>query len=445
MMRVIRTAAMFAGALCAATSLRAQGTLAKVDPRWQAFLGCWETSASGSRGPTVCLVPTDAASRIELLTVTNDSVLNSAFVTATGARTPVTRDGCTGWESATWSSDDRRLFTRAEFSCGGGATQVATGMYSMTDGETFSRIEGVKTKGGERTRVVNFAWAYSVRVPQEIASRLPNLDGMPRSGARIEAAATVTTADVVEASKTVESGVVEAWLGDRAQPFSVAARDLRALHDAGVTPGVIDMVVAVSHPEVFAIAAARGAGAGNPDFAMRNRNGLGAAERIAYERELRMLRMQSGFGLGWGNTMFPFYGSSRFNGGGFFSPFYGGAFNSWNGFGSPYWYNGGFLNQYGNGPYGGGGFVGGGPFIGGGPYVIVPTRPTQTDPGRVVNGSGYSQTRGSSGGGGARPAPAVSNGGYSNGGGSGSGGSSSGASSGGGSTGGGQRSAKPRP
>jgi len=435
-MKTFRTATLIAGALFAATSLRAQGTLTKVDPRWHAFLGCWETSGSGSRGPMVCLLPTDATQRIEMLTVSNDSILSRTFVTSTGQRTPVTRDGCTGWERAEWSEDERRLFTRAEFRCGSGAMQVASGIYSMSDENSFSRIEGAKTTSGERTRVVNFGWTYPVRVPPAIAARLPNLDKMPISAARMEAAATLTMADVIEASKAVEPGVVEAWLGDRGQPFTVAGRDLRRLHDAGVRPNVIDMVVAVSHPQTFALAPGRAAGGGSPDFARRNTDGLGSAERMAYERELRLLRMQSGFGLGWGDNMFPFYGMNRFNGGGFFSPFYGGAFNGWNGFGSPYWHNGGFLNQFNPGFIGGGGFGGGGGFIGGGPFVIVPARPTQTDPGRVVNGSGYSQTRGASGGGGARPTPAVSNGGNSNGSGSGSGSATSGS---------GSRTAKPRP
>jgi hypothetical protein len=444
-MKTFRTAALVASAVFAATSLRAQATLTKVDSRWQPFLGCWETAAAGSRGPMVCLLPTNAKQRIELLTVSEDSIFSRTFVTATGARVPITRDGCTGWESASWSSDDRRLFTRAEFRCGSGASQAATGIYSMTDGENFSRIEGVKTASAERTRVVNFGVVRSVRMPPEIASRLPNLNGLPISVARMEAAATLTTADVVEASKAVESGVVEAWLGDRMQPFTIAARDLRALRDAGVTPGVIDMVVAVSHPKAFAIASARGPGSGNPDFAMRNRDALGSAERMAYERELRLLRMQSGFGLGWGDTMFPFDGMNRFNGGGFFSPFFGGAFNGWNGFGSPYWYDGGFPNQFNNGFFGGGGFLGGGQFIGGGPFVIVPSRPTETDPGRVVRGSGYSQTRDSNGGGEARPTPSGSTGGNSNGVGSNSSTSSGGSANSGGSTGGGQRTAKPRP
>ncbi len=465
-MRSIRTTTIFAGAVLAATSLGAQGTRATVDPRWQGFLGCWQTSVSGSRGPTVCLLPTNSAARIEMLTVSDDSILSRTIVIATGQRTPVTRDGCTGWESATWSQDDRRLFTRAEFNCGGGAMQVATGMYSMTDGETFSRIEGVKTTGASRTRVVNFGWVQSVRVPPEIASRLPGLDEMPMSGARIEAAAELTTADVVEASQAVEPGVVEAWLGDRRQPFTIAGRDLRALRDAGVTPAVIDMVVAVSYPKTFAIAPGSAPGARLPDSMMRTpRSGLSAGDRDAYERQLRIMRRQSGFGSGWDEMLFPFSGAGNFNGGGFFSPFFGGAFNNWNGFGGPNWFNGGDLNRFNNvfngGGVHGGGFVGGGTLLGDGPYVIVPARPTQTDPGRVVNGSGYSQNSGSSSGGVARPTPSVSSDGFSNGGGSNSGassggGSNSGASSGGSSSGGGAsggaasgggeaRTAKPRP
>ena len=438
-----RTGACVAAALLSVSSLQAQTNVAHTDPRWQAFLGCWATFSGGSRGQTVCLLPTESADRIEMVSVLKDSILSRTMVTASARRTPVTRAGCTGWESGTWSQDDRRLFTRAEFSCGGGATQIATGIYSMTSGEVFARVEGVKTRGASRARVVNFVWTDTVRVPNELAARMPDFVGLHMSGARVEAAADLTTADVVEATKMVDASVTEAWLADRGQPFRLAARDLRALRDAGVPSDVVDMVVAVSHPRVFAVTPGAPPGSRLPELNARGRNGLGFAEREAFERELRMLRLRGAFAYGWGDMMMPLYGSMNQWNGGFFSPFYNGFFG--NGIGNPNWYNSGFQNGFGlGGVYGGG--IGGGTLFGTGPYVIVPARPVQADAGRVVNGAGYSQNGGSVGDNIARPSPSVSSGGYSNGGQS-SGGSASGGTAGGGAPAGGgeQRTAKPRP
>ncbi len=439
-MTAFRTGAVLAGVLLATSSLQAQSAGPRVDPRWRPFLGCWATFGAGTRGPTVCLLPTDAPERIEMVSVSSDSVLSRTIVTSNGVRTAVTRDGCSGWESGTWSDDDRRLFTRAEFSCGGGATQVATGVYSMTTPEAFARIEGVKTKGTARARVVNFVWVDTVRVPPAVASRLPDFTALRISGSRAEAASDLVLPDVIEATKTVESDVAEAWIANRGQPFAVSARNLRSLRDAGVPSTVIDMVVAVSHPKAFAVTPGLPPGASAQAFTPGNLSALSFSEREAYEREIRNLRMRGAFASGFGDPMFNMFGFNQWNNG-FFSPF------QWNGFGNPYFYNGGFFNPYnvyGNPGFGGG--LGGGVIIGGGPYVIGPARPAQTDPGRVINGSGYSATSGSGGGGIARPTPSVSSGGYS-GGGSSSGGTSGGgsASSGGASGGGGERTAKPRP
>ena len=442
-----RTGAFVAAALLSVSSLHAQANVARSDPRWHAFLGCWATFSGGGRGQTVCLLPTESLDRIEMVSVLKDSILSRTMVTASGQHISVTRDGCTGWESGTWSQDDRRLFTRAEFSCGGGATQVATGIYSMTSSEAFARVEGVKTKGASRARIVNFVRVDTVRVPNDLTARMPDFVGLHISGARVEAAADLTTADVVEATKTVDASVAEAWLADRGQPFAVTARDLRAMRDAGVPSDVIDMVVAVSHPRVFAVTPGAPPGSRLPELTARGRNGLGFAEREAYERELRLLRLRGAFAYGWGDLMMPLYGSMNQWNGGFFSPFSNGFYGT--GIGYPYRYNGGFQNGYAGygGVYGGG--IGGGAFIGNGPYVIVPARPVQADPGRVVNGAGYSQNGGSAGDNVARPSPSVSpSGGYSNGGASGGGSTSSGASGGSGGTpagGGEQRTAKPRP
>ena len=433
-MTLLRVRTLIIGALIGATTAQAQTERVAIDPHWRAFLGCWASSAAGSVGPVVCLVPTASADRIEMISVVNDSIISRVPITASGARTEVTRDGCTGWESGRWSDDDRRFFTRAEFRCDGGATQTASGIFAMTHSDAFTRIEGVKTKGATRVRAINFVWLDTVAVPPAIAARLPRFDAIPAVGARIEAAATVGTADVVEASKQVDGEVVEAWLADRGQPFGVAAKDLRALRDAGVPTGVIDMVVAISHPKVFSIASGGQAG-GRPEAMGIRQPRSTDANREVMLAEMRMMRVRSALSYGWGDMFFPYYGTSSLYGLGFFSPFAGG-------------YYGGINNWYG-GRFGGYGGFGNGIFVGNQPYVIVPQgpRPASADRARVVNGAGYSQN-GAASSGIARPSPSVNSGGYSGGysGGSGGGASSAGSAGSAGAGGGdGGRTAKPRP
>ena len=98
----------------AAAQLHAQPvSSARIDPRWRAYLGCWATTSAQLPGPTVCLLPTGDPNTVEMVTVIGDSIGTTVQITATGDRVSRKKDGCTGWDLARWSSDDRRLYTES--------------------------------------------------------------------------------------------------------------------------------------------------------------------------------------------------------------------------------------------------------------------------------------------------------------------------------------------
>ncbi len=414
---------------CSAALAQRDATV-RIDPRWRAFLGCWSTSAAGAPGPDICVVPTRDRNTVELVTVIGDSITPATTVTASGERVSRTKDGCTGWDLARWSEDDRRLYMESEYTCGGGAPQKVTGMLSH-QGDSFSQIEGVKTRSRTAVRVVRFDLVSdSVGLPAEILARLPHGSNAQAWASRVEASAEVTSAEVRDASNAVGAAVTEAWLAERGQKFAINARELRNLRDANVPTSVIDMMVAVSNPDVFAV---RQNGQPGTLTSQRTRRGLSATEEMALAQagfRGRFGGMPIGYDpfFGFGNAYFPYWGFSQFGG-------YGGGFNRFGQFG------GGWFNPYGfNGFQNGGGWFGGG----NGPYVIIPAPPVEpVNRGRAVNGLGYTQGGNSGGDRSAGPTPSVQSGGGYNSGGSGGGGSSSGgaASNGGGE----QRTAKPRP
>ncbi|MCC7054996.1 MAG: hypothetical protein IT355_17115 [Gemmatimonadaceae bacterium] len=411
------------GALCTAAFglLLATPALAQKDPgvrldeRWRPFVGCWSTHTGGLAGPGVCILGTEDPQVVELRSIGADSVVTSLLIDASGRQVTRTRDGCTGWERGTWSRDERRLFVQSELTCGGGPVQKTSSLYAMSHNAGFARIEAVKTRGGSGVRVINFASvAPGADVPQAMLDRMPPATELRTYAARVEAAAPVTAADVAEAVKQVDSPVVEAWIADRGQRFDLAATDLRRLRDAGVAPGVIDVMVALSNPQVFTLA--RG---GSP------------AVRTATADP----RVVAGGQVPWGYD--PMLGS----------PYVGGGTYGY-GYGYGYGYAGGLYGNWLN-PYAACISVfscqnSGWAYGGGGPVVII-TQPTPTGPaprpGRVVNGAGYSQGGASNDG--RRATPSGGGGGTSTSVGSGSGSSSSGGSSTSG--GGAQRTAKPRP
>jgi hypothetical protein len=59
--------------------------------------------------------------------------------------------------------------------------------------------------------------------------------------------------DVIEAVHAVDAEAVRAWVAEMADPFELDSRRLVRMADAGVPPSVIDVVIAVSYPDRFAL------------------------------------------------------------------------------------------------------------------------------------------------------------------------------------------------
>jgi hypothetical protein len=183
---------------------------------------------------------------------------------------------------------------------------------------------------------------------------------------------------------------VQTWLAERGEGFTLDAKQLVALEKDGVAPQVIDIMVALTYPQVFALD--------------RSRVGGPAAENTA--------------SAGSGRTVYAY---------------------AWDSFYSPFGY------RYGYNPYGYGYGYGYGGWYYDRPVIIVRPSDNEREHGKVVKGRGYvrggSIDRSSGSSGGSSDVRASR-------GGSGSGSSSSGSSSKGSSSSGSGssgRTAKPRP
>jgi hypothetical protein len=205
-----------------------------------------------------------------------------------------------------------------------------------------------------------------VPLPREIAAALEGVDA-EAGQARVAAAAALTTADVVEVSGQVDAQVVWAWLAERGEGFAVNARNLTEMADAGVPADVIDVVVALSYPRVFAINPATQQGQMRPEVA----EGGAAPSAYGYAPSA------------WGSRFSPYGWDSYWTyNSGYYSPFGYGSYGYYGPFGG-YGY-GSYGYPYGNGSYGDGVII---TVVGGG--QIQPA-----SHGRVVNGRGYTQSTG---------------------------------------------------
>src|SRR3954471_7912126 len=82
-------------------------------PRWAAYAGCWEPASIDGQdapaiNPRVCVVPTGELGA-DLVSITSVKSTAGSQVEWDGARRQVSSKGCSGWESASFSPNGRRI------------------------------------------------------------------------------------------------------------------------------------------------------------------------------------------------------------------------------------------------------------------------------------------------------------------------------------------------
>lgn len=242
-------------------------------PRWSAYAGCWEPVTAENQPlpastPQICVVPSSDVGA-DLISVVDKKVTDRMHIEADGAHHDVKQQGCAGWESAAWSSDGRRLYFTSDQKCdavdaagraiavdvvAAGLQRKASGIFAVGPDGRWTNIVNVSASGGHGLRVLRYApVSIDTTYPAEIVSALGNRD-MFFSTARIAARSSIRLDDVIDASKSLEPAVVDAWLAASGQRFDLDDKGLVRLADAGVPAETIDVMIAVSNPGVFAVA-----------------------------------------------------------------------------------------------------------------------------------------------------------------------------------------------
>lgn len=403
-----RTGVLFAAALLLGSAMAAgaqQTQLASSEARWTPWVGCWQASsrdavtqdlAPNKALPVVCMVPAPG-NAIDLVTVTGATANAPERIDANGTRRQVSREGCNGWETAEFSPDAKRVYLHSQHQCGN-RTRTSSGIMSITPNGEWLDVQGVKVESNNGVRVVHYG---RVPAPPGLSAEMQaRIDGqnLASKTAVIAVSDSVKVADVIEASKKVDGLVVQTWLAQRGQGFDMNAKRLTQLADAKVPRNVIDVMVALSYPQTFAVNLAQADGqivqtSGNQQLAEQEAVGNGPVVFMSWD------------------------------------PFYSSGYN---------YYGYGTRSLYGYG-------LGGNPWSGNWYTPVVIVRPNGTvnqendTRGRMVKGSGYTRPPDRSGGGSSSSPRSNTSGGSS------SGGSSSGGSRTSGTSGGETRTAKPRP
>jgi hypothetical protein len=223
--------------------------------RWSAWAGCWDRVSQDVRDtaprsrrhdadaveiveqapPRVCVKAFDNINAT-LTTTVPDQPASEQTVIADGSPHPVKEVGCQGTEQAEWSTSGRLLFTRVEASCEDGVQRSISGLALITDDEVWIDIRSFSGLGRLATRV----------------SRYERVDSEP-ADTEAEGRATLTLAELKEASGKVSESVLEAAVMEAGANVQVSRRTLVDLADARVPPRVLDVMIALAYPEHFIV------------------------------------------------------------------------------------------------------------------------------------------------------------------------------------------------
>jgi len=220
----------------------AQDSPAGFDSRWTPYLGCWTVSndqmgqqpISVPAGTMVCVTPSGRAGVAITTSVDGKNVLEQMIV-ADGSAQPLSQGDCHGTQTSDWSRDGERLYTQVSLECTGRPARTVSGITMMAKGRWVD-VQATVIDGDHDLRVRRYC-----RTSEQYTA-MPPFTTAP-----------LNVEDVIEASAKVQSPAVEAALDELGGRFTLNSRVLRQLADAGVSPNVIDLMVAQAYPERFEI------------------------------------------------------------------------------------------------------------------------------------------------------------------------------------------------
>ncbi|HXV60145.1 MAG TPA: hypothetical protein VEK15_05585 [Vicinamibacteria bacterium] len=238
-----------------------------VDSKWTPWLGCFRLIEDESREPVlglpdeelvpetpvtpigrVCLVPDSGGVRVTAFQ--QGVAFLERIQIADGERRTIEEGNCTGWQSLQWSADGRRLFTLSEITCEEGRRRTLSGI-SLFVGSRWIEIESVESGEARAVLVRRYLPAGEDETMELTGLPMETLRDAAR--ARMAAGGALSTKDVIEADRYVATAAVEAAITEIGSGFALNSDELVRLDEAGVSPALIDLMIALSYPDRFEV------------------------------------------------------------------------------------------------------------------------------------------------------------------------------------------------
>ena len=189
------------------------------DVRWLPYVGCWSRTADiGAASQFVCVKP-GAGSTADIITITNGTIDSRDHLDVDGQPHPIEKDGCTGSQTATWATSGSRIYVGSAYSCGT-LHGRSTRLFAILPSGVWLEVRDVHAGGGWVETVTRFHDAgLPASVPADIRSEISHRE-LAVATARAAASGPATASDVAEASRSVDTAVVQSWLSARGQAYA---------------------------------------------------------------------------------------------------------------------------------------------------------------------------------------------------------------------------------
>ena len=216
---------------------------------WSSFFGCWTPgrTATGTASVQRCVLPGADDREARFATYNGDTLVVEETMIANGLPQGMKDKDCTGERTVRWSQNGQRFFYRTTSSCAGSPRPSTSGIAALVAADQWLDVQAATAAGREQVRVVRY-WRSEIQAPAPIADAVVRL--LHPIAPRV---APATVDDVIEASREVTPGAVEAWLAESGVRLPLDRRTLIQLDEGHVHPRVIDLLVAQAYPKKFVV------------------------------------------------------------------------------------------------------------------------------------------------------------------------------------------------
>jgi len=286
-----------------AMGISGQGLSAQDVTNWRPFIGCWEPMGVDGNPGLLCFRPQGAA--VEMFNIVEGQVNGTERLVADGTPRPVAAEGCDGSESVEFSQDGRRIFTSSSFECQGGELRTGSGIMSFISPAQWIDVRSLTVDGEPVAWIQRYAAATAESLRDHGVEDPVSADRAGVRSGRLLAARDIEIDDVEEAVGKVDAQAVKIWVAALESEFDLDASELVRLADEGVPSDVIDVMVAVSYPDQFAVTPE-----GVPENVVDRvaQNAYRSGSRFGYRAFLWDPYFSPAFGYRYGYSPFGYYG-----------------------------------------------------------------------------------------------------------------------------------------